>query len=188
MRNYLMVFFILLGINPAVAQIYQWTDGQGVVHFSDKPVPGAKVITLPESQIATKPIPQDSSAEKKLLQPDVSDEAAEADSAYRELLIVSPADEETIRNPQGYIPIVIDLKPELKKGDLLQVVFDGKPVGEPQVNPGMALQGVNRGSHTLAVQVVNAQGRVVLVSPSITIYMQPPRVGMVPQTKKSNNP
>ncbi len=35
-----------------------------------------------------------------------------------------------------------------------------------------------RGSHTIAVQVVNTEGKVLITSDMVTIYMQQPRVGM----------
>jgi hypothetical protein len=46
-RSWLLVW--ALGLVPFAAQavvVYKWTDAQGVVHFSDQPVPGAeKVLT-----------------------------------------------------------------------------------------------------------------------------------------------
>ena len=33
---------VLLAVQPALAQLYKWTDENGKVHFSDKPPPKSK--------------------------------------------------------------------------------------------------------------------------------------------------
>ena len=42
-----MVFCLLCAAGTALAQAYRWTDENGVVHFSDRPHPGAEQIQLP---------------------------------------------------------------------------------------------------------------------------------------------
>lgn len=46
-RSGLAIIFTVISLE-AKAQIYQWRDEQGVVHFSDKPVSGAKKVRLIE--------------------------------------------------------------------------------------------------------------------------------------------
>lgn len=41
MPKFLLVILLMLPL-VAAADIYQWTDEQGRIHFSDKPIPGAK--------------------------------------------------------------------------------------------------------------------------------------------------
>ncbi|MFC3907599.1 DUF4124 domain-containing protein [Legionella dresdenensis] len=163
---------------PVFGQIYQWTDSGGVVHFSDRPHPGAKEIELPQAQSnapAAAPAPTDQPAEESA--------GKENDRGYNSLMISQPANESTIRNNQGYVPVVIAIEPELKPNDKLQLLYDGETIGAPQSTPVFQLNDVKRGSHTIAVQVIDGQGEVIQTSESITIFMHRPRVGMVPGTR-----
>ncbi|NNE61472.1 MAG: DUF4124 domain-containing protein, partial [Woeseia sp.] len=38
----------------ASAQVYKWTDADGVVHYSDQPTPGAEIIDIQENTIRTR--------------------------------------------------------------------------------------------------------------------------------------
>lgn len=173
-------FFLLLVIGIAAAEVYQWTDSKGNVHYSDVPHAGAKVIKLPalgtvSSPAGSVPIPA-SQAEKEPA-------PAESESEYKSIEIIQPRNEDTLRNNQGYVPVVVNTEPALKAGDKLQLLFDGQPLSKPQDAPVFALQNVLRGTHTIAVQIVNASGEVLNLSETVTIYMHRPTVGMVPQTR-----
>lgn len=50
------------------------------------------------------------------------------------------------------------------------------------MSPVFEINGMYRGSHTLAAEVVDAEGNVIDSSEPITIYVFRPRVGMVPGT------
>jgi hypothetical protein len=40
------------------AQIYKWTDSQGVIHFSDTPHDGAQKLNIPDAQTYSPPSPK----------------------------------------------------------------------------------------------------------------------------------
>lgn len=163
-----LVFLIVFG--PLHAQIYKWTDGDGNVHFTDKPHPGAEKVELPEVQtFSSPPIPK--------LPPELTQKDKSKAVDYK-VSIVDPPDQVTIRNTMGYVPVNVQVEPALKSGDKLQLMFDGMPLGEPQATTVFALRDINRGSHTLSVQVVNEKGKDIAKSKEITIFMQQPRVGM----------
>ena len=175
MRKYCLLFGMVLAISSLQAdqspQIYKWTDSNGNVNFSDKPHAGAEEIALPKVQTYSTP---------KISVPEPSSEPvtdAEA-PVYHKISIVQPVDQTTIRNPQGYVSILIELKPKLKRGDKLQIILDGAPLNKPQATTVFALQDINRGSHTLAAQVVDAQGKILNTSDTISFFMQQPRAGM----------
>jgi hypothetical protein len=98
---------------------------------------------------------------------------------YTKIAIVQPLNEATIRTNDGSFSVVVALEPNLSPEDKLQLLFDGSPLGEAQTNMHFELSGIYRGSHTITVQIVNANSEVVLTSDPITIFMQRPRVGMV---------
>lgn len=177
MNKFYWVVSLMLFVCISQAQVYTWTDSQGVVHFSDNPHPGAEKLKLPEAQTFSPPIP------KQEIAPVNDDSTPDKDKgeqeSYTKIAIREPLNQATIRNPQGYVIVSVELDPpKLGQGDLLQMIFDGSPLGDPQPNMIFELKGIYRGSHTIAVQVVNSEGKVLLTSDAITIYMQQPRVGM----------
>lgn len=183
MNKYGIGLSFFLFLTSAQAEIYKWTDSNGTVHFSDVPHSGAQQVILPA---------QDTSSPAKGASPsaNVPEKIIENQSQKIEkaVSISQPKAEETIRNNQGYIPVIVNVEPELAKEDLMQVLLDGQPIGKPQHTKLFALDNVLRGEHSIAVQLVDKDNNVITFSEAITVYMQRPRVGMVPQTRPKNNP
>ena len=183
MRRHCVVFCFIMSmcsLHADPAQIYKWTDSNGSVHFSDKPHIGAEEIQLPKVQTYASPTASPSQAPSAAA-------ASEEGSYYESITIVQPEEQATIRNPDGYLSVLVDVKPGLRKGDMLQLIFDGIPLGIPQKTMMFALQNIKRGSHTILTQVVDSKGTVLNTSKNIDIYMMPPRVGMVPGTINNAN-
>ena len=155
-------------------QVYKWTDSQGVIHFSDKPHEGSETVKLPEAQTYSAPVIKndpDTEENKKNL-------SGNADHVYTQVAVTQPLNESTIRNNDGYVMVVAQLDPKLFSGDTVQVIFDGSPMGEPQPTPVFQLNGVYRGTHTIAVQVLDSGGNVVATSDPITVHVYRPQVNM----------
>ena len=170
----LTVFFMFLTTPPVMgdgATVYKWLDSNGNVMFSDKPHPGAQEIQIPNVQtysapkIPASPLPDESNSEIQK-------------TAYK-ISIAQPEDQSTLRNPQGYVSVILEVKPNLEKGYQVQLLLDGDPMGAPQEGTVFALQNILRGSHTLVAKVLNSSGKVVTTSDEVTFYMMPPRTGMV---------
>ena len=143
------------------AKIYRSVDKNGNVVFSDQPAEdsgGSEEVhlrtpnTVPMEKVK---LPQAGSlaAEKEQIQ------------GYRSLVITSPEPESTIRNPQEPVPIVVDLQPSLQGEDRL-VLFDN---GEAE--PGMELNTVIRGTHSLVVKVISPEDEVLISSEPVQVYV-----------------
>lgn len=182
MRKLGILLLLFIGLHAAQAQIYKWTDSDGNVHFSDQPHQGAEQVDLPEAQTFSPPPPNQQGNNKGQTTP----KTADTERGYKTLKISQPEDQATIRNNQGYVPVIVAIVPDLKSGDKLQILYDSEPLGEPKATTVFALNDVKRGSHTIAVQVLDEEGSVLNTSEPITIFMHRPRVGMVPQTKPKN--
>jgi hypothetical protein len=171
----LFVSLIMLTIiSVAYAQVYKWTDSQGLVHFSDTPHDGAEKIKIPDAQTFSPPtIP-------KVKLPDEDDQGKHTakDHTYKKVAITQPLNEATIRNNDGYLVVTVELDPRLAEGDKVQLLFDGSPLGDPQTNLVFQLNGIYRGAHTITVEVLDSNGSVLNTSDPVTIFMQRPRVGM----------
>lgn len=179
MRILSLIFGLLIIMTPLQAQVYKWTDSEGNVHYTDKPHPDAEKLDLPEVQTYSSPptpTPQQPVTDQKV------DEEKEPDDFS--VAITQPQNQATIRNNQGYVPVMVSIEPELRQGYKLQMVFDGQDLGEPQASPMFALNNVLRGSHTLMVKLLSPEGEIVETTEQVTIFMHRPRVGMVPETRR----
>lgn len=176
MKVFQVFALLFLVLSSLHADIYKWTDSNGIVHFSDVPHPGAKKINIAPEQSSTP------SSVPDLPQKQMQSASKEA-HVYQSVSIKEPKNEATIRNNQGYIPVIIEVDPELIAGDLVQLIFDGNPLGKPQTSLLFALNEVKRGTHTLGAQIVDAEGEVLAASDSITVFMHRP---MVSGTKPKN--
>lgn len=166
---------LLLSVGGGVyADIYKWIDSSGGVHYSDTPQPGAQRMEIPGVQTFTPPTP----ASNITGSDSNSQTVADAGKGYTSLSIQQPADQATIRNNQGYLLVNVDIEPALRDGDLLQIIFDGNPFGKPQTNQSFAFSSINRGAHTIAVQVLDPKGNMILTSKPVEFFMQRPRVNM----------
>lgn len=173
---------LMMVICASNAQIYKWVDSQGGGHFSDTPHKGAQIITLPDEQNSSSP---SSSTPQTATESNESQEHSpvKLKHSYTKIEIVQPESGATIRNNQGFVTVTAQTEPDLFPGDKLQLLYDSAALGEPQKNPVFEINGMYRGSHILAIQVMDEDGNVLDSSDPITIYVFRPRVGMVPGTK-----
>lgn len=179
MKKWIFFFMFVSLAFVSRAQIYKWTDNQGNVHFSDQPQKGAEKVELPQIQtFSPPPVPDSSQSGNNQVDDD------DATVEYESFAIIQPTNEATIRNNQGYVNVSVQIEPQLQEGDQLQLVYDGQDLGKPQVNPSFSLNEVERGEHTVAVKIINASGKVIGTTDSVTFYMHRPRVGMVPATRR----
>lgn len=155
----------MLGLLPAlaVAGVYKWVDPDGTVHYSDKPQPGAEEVRVPPPQTYT-PTPYTPITPRP--------EATAAPAEYTSLSIASPAPDANIWDNTGAIPISFSIEPALDsgRGHQLVVLIDGKTL-PPTKSTSTTLENIERGSHTLQGQVVDAAGNVLISSPAITVHL-----------------
>lgn len=180
MNKLVLVVSFLMIVGASYAQVYKWTDAQGNVHFSDTPHEGAEQLKIPETQTYSPPASQLPSP------PQTEDKLDDKKHTYTTVNITQPDNEGTIRNNQGYVAVALQLEPELFPGDMVQMIFDGAPLGAPQPNLKFQLNGINRGSHTITVEVIDSNGDVVNTSNTVTFFMHRPRVGMAAGGKGGN--
>ncbi len=87
--------------------------------------------------------------------------------------IVSPQNKETVHDNRGRIAVSVELGHEAgmpgKFG--LQALVDGRAVGEVQKADSFTLHGIDRGTHTLQVQLLGRDGEVLATSRSVEFHM-----------------
>ena len=163
----LVTVLSLCAAGLASAQAYKWVDENGVVHYSDRPQPGAEVLDLPR-----RPPPAAVPAARVTPQPDASEDAREEpDPGYESLEVASPGPEVTLWNIEGILDVSLNLQPALKPGHQIRVYFDG---GAPRTVSGTSFQieEVYRGAHNIQVEVVDAAGQLMIRSEPSRFYVQ----------------
>jgi hypothetical protein len=167
-----MAIALLLAASLAPAQAYRWVDENGVVHYSDRPQPGAEEVELESAPAVNIPAPRGAAGLSRPTAPAAGAATNDPDDAtrYAALAVASPAAEETLWNIGGVLNVSLDLQPALQRGHRLQVYFDGAP--QPVNGTQFQLQEVYRGTHNLQAEVIDASGQPLIRSQPIRFYVQ----------------
>jgi hypothetical protein len=173
-----LFFLLFLFANTSNADIYKWVDSQGIVHYGDQPHAGSEQIKPAQVQGYSPPNPT-------IVIPAIKDSTQENVASteevhhYDAIAIVEPVDQATIRNNKGYVLVSAQMQPGLIEGDKLQLLLDDNPWGDTQAALIFELRDLDRGTHTIAIQVLSEKGTPLITSNKVTVFMQRPRVGMV---------
>jgi Domain of unknown function (DUF4124) len=160
---------LLLAASAALAQAYRWVDENGVVHYSDRPRPGAEEVELETAPAISVPRPRAATPSRPGTADDDAKDRAAA-PAYQSLAVASPGAEETLWNIGGVLDVTLDLQPALQPGHQVRVYFDGTPrtVNGTQFQ----LEDVYRGVHNLQAEVVDQAGQLMIRSQPSRFYVQ----------------
>ncbi|MDJ0709460.1 MAG: DUF4124 domain-containing protein [Woeseiaceae bacterium] len=164
----ILVLLGLLAVPCALAdEAYVWTDEDGVVHYSDRPRPGAKRVELQAPNASQSPSRRN--AEESA---DGEDDAAqpEAPFRYESFEVATPGPEETLWNIEGTLSVTLELTPALRPGHRIRVYFDGNP----RLVSGTTFQldEVWRGVHNLQAEVLDETGNMMIRSRTNRFYVQ----------------
>jgi hypothetical protein len=164
----ILVLLALLAASVTVAETWRWTDDEGVVHYSDRPQPGAELIVLDEpnssQSLSTRNRSTSSNAGA-----DPADDTAGA-IRYNSLEVASPGAEETLWNIEGVLNVSLSLNPALQPGHQGRIYFDGTP--QMVTGTSFQLQNVYRGVHNLQAEVLDETGNMMIRSRTNRFYVQ----------------
>lgn len=174
----LLLAAMLLDAAPAAAAttVYRSVDSEGRVVFSDTPPgPGesAEAIEIRDPTSFEAPSTTPSSDASPAWEWDMmAEEGAEerANFTYTAASVLSPANDESVRENSGTVTIVAGIEPELRPGHQVEVLMDGQVVaatGGSQVT----LTEVDRGTHTLQVRVVDPSGAILIEGAPSTFHL-----------------
>ncbi len=174
----LVAGFIFAPGSPAA--VYKYTDGQGHVHYTDRPPPSAhaKRVRLPELGSYS------SNAEANLASPPPTQDKKKEKDNYQSLSVVSPKPGQTISTDGGAVHVEAGVEPRLHvgAGDRLVVYLDGQQV-KPGPIPSVSLQlhGVRPGDHKVHVAIVDKRGETLKASDQVEFAVAPPGVKKNPR-------
>ena len=157
----------LLTLAGAQAEVFRWTDDDGVVHFSDRPHEGAETVELQEAQTFSAPPVNRRS-------PDVEEEPeSEEEEGYSALRINRPGQDEVIWNTGGVVDVEVNPEPRLQAGHNIQLFLDGQSVaGLDGGQTSFQLTDIDRGTHALRAEVHDADGNGLFKSVAVSFTVQ----------------
>lgn len=169
MRHPWLLLLACLAATSQAAGVYQYIDEHGNRVFTDKPPLNvdAEEVKLPEINRTQRPSP---AASTGAAQTEPADDGPVA-APYRQLAIVGLPEGATFRANDGNIDIHVQIQPRLAMQHRLQLLVDGEPHGAPIRS--ILLRGTNldRGEHSIAVQVLSGD-RVVQQSDAYQVTIQ----------------
>ena len=161
---------------------YRWTDADGV-HYSDQPHPGADKIILGTPQTY-------SSSDADVSTPSTASprRARNADNGgfhYDSCSIVQPAQDQVLIGVES-VTVAVQPRPGKRSSDRIEVSFDGQAItaASPEQQE-FKVSPVDRGTHTVAATIRDADGRNLCQSTAVSFHVNQPSV-LAPQNP--NNP
>jgi len=172
--------------SSAHTAIYKTTDADGNVVFTDvPPKDDAKSIELSQGNTYRPEAP--TPANKAPVGADEADADAEDAPAagYDKIAITSPVHDEALRENTGNISVNVSMDPALdtSSGHRVQVLVDGQVAGEA-AGSTVSLQNIDRGTHSLVAQVIDANNSVLASSDAIVVHLQRYSILNAPPRKK----
>lgn len=173
--------FLLLLCAAAVlpaAETWRWRDANGVVHFSDRPVPGAERVVL-----GSAPKPGSTAPASRGTQSGSQQASTQDVVPYERCEVTSPANDQVFQNETS-VPVTVDVQPGLQADHQLRVIFNGALVtGWDGSSRSGTLTDLVRGTHVLEARVVDGAGRALCQSPQISFHIRLPQVRPRPQPR-----
>jgi hypothetical protein len=150
-------------------KVYKWVDDKGVIHYGSRPPDqNVKPAKLPPLQTYPGGKPPD------LTTTPAPVKDANAGAAPKATVnILSPQPDETFREADQQIAVAVEVPGGLANRKLTYYL-DGVLKGGPTPATTLSMAGVERGEHTLAVALVDPQGKEVGRSAPVTFHMKPP--------------
>jgi hypothetical protein len=154
-RSWILVGACALWLVPFAAQgivVYKWTDAQGVVHFSDQPVPGAEKIVTTSAPEHAGILGQTASGPAAASPKPKTDKTL----AAAKIAIASPAPEQTFSGGES-VPVSLSADPDLKPSWTVVWTLNGAQVqGQPPTATSFTLTDLARGVYTIEATVTDA--------------------------------
>ena len=171
MKTRVLVLGCLLALASQVqsatrTEIWEWTDANGVKHYSDNPAPGArKMVLVSEPAESSDPpsVPAASAADSKPVAPPQTE--------YERLEILSPQNEASFFGSDTVIQVRVQSEPQVTEPDHLLTFLDGEQVGAANVYEH-TLTDLSRGAHQLVSVIGDPRGNEKIRSKPLVFYIK----------------
>lgn len=169
---------ILAAAAGQAAVIYKWTDADGVIHYSDQPVPGAQKMTISAAPRSGTTL----GARGTGANDDPPDQPREAPGlGYTQLAIASPQPDQSFFGDET-ITAGLALSPGLKANHVVTWRLNGQALdaaGATQFN----LPHLDRGTYSIAATITDQQSGESQSTDSVNFFVRQPSA-LSPQHQK----
>jgi len=176
------VLACLAAFAAQAAVVYKWTDSDGVIHYSDQPVPGAeKIFTAGGSSTGVSARPaQPGSANQGA---PVPDRHLAPGLEYSQFAITSPLPDQTFFG-DDVISAHLALEPNLKPGQTVTWHLNGRQLDDqPPTATQITLPHLDRGTYAIAATLTDPESGASLSTDSVSFFVRQPSE-LAPQHKK----
>jgi uncharacterized protein DUF4124 len=150
------------------AVVYKWTDSDGVVHYSDQPVPGAeKIVIAGQSSLGTGASTKAGAQQAAAKKPQVPA------LGYSQFSIGAPTPEQTFFGDEP-IAVRLDLVPALKEGQTLTWHLGGQDLSGDTNATSFTLPHLDRGTYSISATLSDPQSGTSQSTESVTFYVHQP--------------
>jgi len=171
----------ILWTSLATAQIYKVVDAQGNITFTDQaPADGSPPMRLPELSIIATDRPEETPATEGAAE--AADTTAvvaltprELRRMYRDFHITRPLQEESFWGTANTVVVQWGSATALQADMQVRVFINGKAQAVTQ--EGMLALTLDRGAHTVYAQLLDARGKTVITTPTITFFIKQHSIG-----------
>lgn len=155
MRLSILALTCCLITNQALAQVYRYVDAHGNTVYTDNPPEqiDAERVQLPAINSLPAPTTRTPKTQKPTAEETDADANADAQT-YSQLNLQLP-DAEAIRANNGSFIVNVTIEPQLRAQHRLQLIVDGRAHGSPSNSLSLMAQNLDRGEHSIAVQVLS---------------------------------
>jgi hypothetical protein len=154
-RSWILVGVCASWLVPLAAQalvVYKWTDAQGVVHFSDQPVPGAEKVLTNSAPDHAGILGQTASTGPAAAGPKPKTDKT---LSAAKIAIGSPAPEQTFTGEQS-VPVSLSVDIDIKPSWTIVWTLNGAQVpGQAPTATSFTLTDLTRGVYTIEATVTD---------------------------------
>ncbi len=167
MRSAVILGLFLLCTSLVRADVYTWIDAEGNRVFSDgaHPPHATRVQITPRTTQMSQPAPAPLAPKPEPLEKQTP--------RYKVLRILFPEPDSHVQdNNAGNLIVTASSEPKLYSGHLYRLQLDGAVYGDASVSPVFNVENLTRGTHQLAVEIVDARGRIIERTPTQPVHVQ----------------
>lgn len=140
-------------------KVFVTRDANGVLIFSDSPQLGAEEVNF-------------NSKPNIMASTDARFPTAKKPATEQyQISIIQPEDQATVRDNTGSVYVSGRVMPMFKRGLRVRLLVDGQSQAEPQSNAVFILRDIDRGEHTLQLELFDQNGKLIATSPTSTFYL-----------------
>jgi hypothetical protein len=138
-------------LSTAHATTYVRVEKDGTKTYSDRPIPGGEPIDLKPAQGYSAPAASGISTRPP---------EAETDNFRYQSCAITPENDSTFTNPD-MVTIVVVTNPDLRPVDTAILTVDGQAVGPPGTTSYTMNAPLDRGTHTVSVNITGQSGNTM---------------------------